>query len=74
MADIVTFTVNPSVDVSTSVERVMPFHKLRCTAERRDPGGGGISVARVMKRLGADVVAMYPAGEDPGSKMIGGSL
>ena len=44
MADIVTFTVNPSVDVSTSVERVVPFHKLRCTAERRDPGGGGINV------------------------------
>jgi len=62
MADIVTFTVNPSVDVSTSVERVVPFHKLRCTAERRDPGGGGINVARVMKRFGADVVAMYPAG------------
>jgi 6-phosphofructokinase 2 len=62
MADIVAFTVNPSVDVSTSVERVAPFHKLRCTAERRDPGGGGINVARVMKRFGADVVAMYPSG------------
>src|SRR6516162_3577355 len=62
MADIVAFTVNPSVDVSTSVERVAPFHKLRCTAERRDPGGGGINVARMMKRFGADVVAMYPAG------------
>jgi hypothetical protein len=34
----------------------------RCTAERRDPGGGGISVARVMKWFGADVMAMYPAG------------
>jgi 6-phosphofructokinase 2 len=62
MADIITFTANPSVDVSTSVERVVPFHKLRSTAERRDPGGGGINVARVMKRFGADVVAMYPAG------------
>ena len=62
MADIVTFTLNPSVDVSTSVERVAPFHKLRCTAERRDPGGGGINEARVMNRFGADVMAMYPAG------------
>jgi 6-phosphofructokinase 2 len=60
MADIITFTVNPSVDVFTSVERVAPFHKLRCT-ERRDPGGG-INVAREMKRFDADVVAMYPAG------------
>jgi 6-phosphofructokinase 2 len=62
MAEIVTLTVNPSIDVATSVERVAPFHKLRCGAERRDPGGGGINVARVMKRLGADVVAMYPIG------------
>ena len=53
MAEIVTLTVNPSIDVATSVERVAPFHKLRCGAERRDPGGGGINVARVMKRLGA---------------------
>ena len=45
MADIVTFTMNPSIDVSLSVERVAPFHKLRCAAERRDPGGGGINVA-----------------------------
>ena len=62
MAEIVTLTINPSIDVATSVERVAPFHKLRCGAERRDPGGGGINVARVMKRLGADVVAMYPTG------------
>ena len=62
MADIVTFTMNPSIDVSLSVERVAPFHKLRCAAERRDPGGGGINVARVMKRFGADVTAMYPIG------------
>ena len=62
MADIVTLTVNPSIDVSASVERVAPFHKLRCIAERRDPGGGGINVARVMKRLGADVTAIYPTG------------
>ena len=66
MADIVTFTLNPSVDVSTSVERVAPVHTLRCTAERRDPGGGGINVARVMKRFGTDVMAMYPAGRTIG--------
>ena len=62
MADVVTLTMNPSIDLSVSVERVMPFHKLRCAAGRRDPGGGGINVARVMKRLGADVTAIYPTG------------
>jgi 6-phosphofructokinase 2 len=62
MPDIVTFTLNPAVDISTSVDRVRPVHKLRCAKARRDPGGGGINVARVVKRLGADVLAVYTAG------------
>jgi 6-phosphofructokinase 2 len=35
-----------------------------CGVPWRDatPGGGGINVARVLKRLGADVVAVYPTG------------
>jgi 6-phosphofructokinase 2 len=37
-------------------------HKLRCTDTLRDPGGGAINVARVLKRLGADCRALYPAG------------
>ena len=74
MARILTITMNPSVDVSTSVDRVIPSRKLRCRPSRRDPGGGGINVARVAKRLGADVVALYTAGGDRGQllrRMIG---
>jgi 6-phosphofructokinase 2 len=59
---IVTLTMNPAVDLSTSVERVEPLRKLRCDAGRRDAGGGGINVARVLARFGADVTAIYPAG------------
>jgi 6-phosphofructokinase 2 len=62
MANIVTLTPNPAIDVWTSVARVVPTRKLRCSAQRRDPGGGGINVARVVKRLGGDVTAIYPAG------------
>ena len=62
MTDIVTITPNPAVDLSTSVERIIPVHKLRGTSQRRDPGGGGINVARVIKRLGGDVSAIYPVG------------
>ena len=62
MADILTLTINPAIDVSTSVERIVPIHKLRCTSTRRDPGGGGINVARVVKRFGADVRALYAMG------------
>ena len=62
MTDIVTLTINPSVDVSTSVGKVVPVRKLRCSAAQRHPGGGGINVARVVTRLGADVKALYPTG------------
>jgi 6-phosphofructokinase 2 len=62
MADILTLTINPAIDVSTSVERMAPIHKLRCTSTRRDPGGGGINVARVLTRFGADARAMYAMG------------
>jgi 6-phosphofructokinase 2 len=59
---IVTVTINPALDVSTSVDRVLPVHKLRCKGIQRDPGGGGINVARVVRRLGANVTAVYTAG------------
>jgi 6-phosphofructokinase 2 len=62
MTGIVTFTPNPALDVSTSVERIVPTHKMRCTAPRYDPGGGGINVARVVRRLGGEVTAIYPRG------------
>lgn len=54
--------MNPSIDVSASTEAVIPVRKLRCTSVRREPGGGGINVARVVKRLGGDCRALYPVG------------
>ena len=62
MTQIVTLTINPALDVSTSVKKMMPFTKMRCAPAHRDPGGGGINVARVLKRLGIDATAIYPAG------------
>jgi 6-phosphofructokinase 2 len=64
--NIVTLTMNPAIDISTSVPRLLPVHKMRCSTERRDPGGGGINVARVATRLGADVRALYPIGGPTG--------
>ena len=66
MQDIVTLAMNPSIDVSTSTHHVVPVEKLRCGAIRRDPGGGGINVARVVRRFGADVTAIYPIGGSMG--------
>ncbi|MFA6265452.1 MAG: 1-phosphofructokinase family hexose kinase [Pseudolabrys sp.] len=62
MPDIVTITINPAVDIFINVDRVEPTKKMRCSSPKRDPGGGGINVARVAYRLGGDVTAIYPAG------------
>src|SRR5882672_2506321 len=62
MPDIVTLTINPAIDIFVNVARVEPTRKLRCSAPKRDPGGGGINVARAAHRLGGDVAAIYPIG------------
>jgi 6-phosphofructokinase 2 len=66
MTDIVTLCMNPSIDVSTSVDNVVFNSKLRCGNVQRDPGGGGVNVARVAHRFGADVTAIFPAGGSAG--------
>jgi 6-phosphofructokinase 2 len=65
-ATIVTLTMNPALDITTSVDRVHPTDKLRCGGARYDPGGGGINVARVAHVLGASVAAVFPAGGPTG--------
>ena len=62
MTEIITLTINPALDLSTSVDELRPFSKMRCAGERRDAGGGGINVARVATRLGAKPLAIFPAG------------
>lgn len=62
MESLVTITPNPAIDICTAAEEVIPIRKLRCTTARRDAGGGGINVARVVRRLGSEVAAIYPAG------------
>jgi len=66
---IVTLTMNPALDASFEVERVEPEVKLRCRGQHRDPGGGGINVARAIHELGRDACAVYPAGGHPGEEL-----
>jgi 6-phosphofructokinase 2 len=66
MQRIVTLTLNPSIDVSTTVERVVAEDKLRCAPPRHDPGGGGLNVSRAIERLGGASMAVYTAGGPPG--------
>lgn len=69
MAAIVTVTLNPALDISTTVERLEDAHKLRCEAPVVHPGGGGVNVARVLHRLGADVLAVYTVGGATGERL-----
>lgn len=59
---IATLTLNPAIDSACETDRVRHTHKVRTTNERFDPGGGGINVARVIKRLGGHTLAVYLAG------------
>ncbi|CAM3049288.1 1-phosphofructokinase family hexose kinase [Prescottella defluvii] len=73
MPAIVTLTMNPALDISTTAERVGPTDKIRCSGPRYDPGGGGINVARIARVLGESVVAVFPVGSDTG-RVLGGLL
>ena len=68
MTDILTVTLNPALDVLTSIDQVSDTHKMRCGPTLKHPGGGGVNVARVLHRLGANSVAMYLAGGVTGER------
>src|SRR5688500_14245445 len=62
MSKIITVTFNPAIDKSTTISSLAPEKKLRCSEPKFEPGGGGINVARAIKRLGGQAKAIYPAG------------
>ena len=62
MSSIITITLNPCIDKSTSVLSLAPEKKLKCSPPTFEPGGGGINVARAIKYLGGEATAIYPSG------------
>ncbi len=66
---VVTLTVNPAVDKSTTVDRVVAESKLRCDIPKYEPGGGGINVSRAMKKLGYDSLCTYFSGGSVGEML-----
>ncbi len=67
---VLTVTVNPAVDVSIDVEQMVPDHKLRADSWTREPGGGGVNVARVLHRFGVAVEAFVVAGGATGDELV----
>lgn len=62
MTEIVTVTFSPCIDKSTSIKKLLPDKKLLCAAPKLEPGGGGINVARAIKKLGGEATAIFPSG------------
>ena len=62
MSKIITLTFNPCIDKNTTIDKLLPEKKLRCSPPTFGPGGGGINVTRAIKNLGANATAVFPAG------------
>jgi 6-phosphofructokinase 2 len=69
-ADILTVTLNPAVDVSTTVPQLVAGPKLRCDPPRFDPGGGGVNVARAVCKLGGAATALVAVGGAMGGRLL----
>ena len=66
---IITITMNPSIDKSAMVDKVIPEAKLRCSSVKNEPGGGGINVSKALGRLGMDSLAVFTAGGHNGNML-----
>jgi len=66
---ILTVTLNPAIDLETTTPEVVPGEKLRCGEPLRDPGGGGINVARAVVQLGGQATALVAAGGAGGAAL-----
>jgi 6-phosphofructokinase 2 len=66
---ILTVTLNPCIDKSSTVEKFKPESKLRCTEIVNEPGGGGINVSKALKKLEVPSVALFPAGGHNGNML-----
>lgn len=70
MINIITVTLNPTVDLSSTAPRVIPGLKLRCSPPQVDPGGGGINVSRAIRLLGGRSTALVAIGGATGARCL----
>lgn len=66
---ILTVTMNPALDIHTTVPAVIAAEKMRCSPPRYDPGGGGVNVARAVARLGVPATAIITSGGHTGRRI-----
>ena len=70
MTPITTLTFSPSLDSATVTDKIYPEGKLRCEPPVFEPGGGGINVARAIRMLGGQALALFPAGGPTGEHLV----
>jgi 6-phosphofructokinase 2 len=70
MSAIITITFNPALDKNITIPLLVAEKKIKCSAPVYGAGGGGINVARGIKKLGGDATALYLAGGYTGQKII----
>jgi 6-phosphofructokinase 2 len=71
LAPVVTVTLNPALDLSAMVPRVLPGPKLRTGPVLAEAGGGGINVARAVAALGGQALALACLGGATGDRLAG---
>lgn len=68
---IATLTLNPALDKSTELDRLIPEKKLRCADLKVEAGGGGINISKAVKILGGETLAIFPSGGINGKQICG---
>ena len=67
MNEILSISLNPAVDISSTAKAVKPTIKIRTSNQVHDPGGCGVNVARVIATLGGRPKLLYMAGGATGA-------
>lgn len=65
---ILTITLNPALDTTTSVQKLEPQRKLRCEPAILHAGGGGANVSRAIHELGGSSRAFVALGGHTGEQ------
>jgi 6-phosphofructokinase 2 len=61
--------LNPTIDVSSAVARVVPTKKLRTHNQQQEAGGGGVNVARMIAELGSNPRLLICSGGTTGAML-----
>lgn len=63
---IITLTLNPSLDKSTHFTGLIAEQKIRCEKPRYDAGGGGINVSKAIAKLEGNSLCIHTSGGSAG--------